>query len=383
MYIRFFALLLSLPSFFSCRMAPENAVALAGGARLAPAFAPAAQSSGPACNAANEIVFRSIDGGATWHDVSAGLTAAEGLRPDFAFHNGQIFVCAEEGLYSGVPHDGALSWQLDMLLGDRVSGLYTGKNYLYVLKYPNGLFRSIPGTEVWESLDKNLSDKTVHSIVETSDGALVVACDSGIYKSTDDGASWKQVFSDKTMWGLRMNAGVLVALGQRGVLRSVDGGDNWDWFRRDNGEYKMAQNLDGRIVVFSKANAEEKLHVDEATGCQPLTSNWTLLFPDDVTAAGCGKSAASKGGSAGCQPAACSGFKPDWAALQAGLSGFGSIYQIERSGAYLFCSHNGGISRSADEGKTWELVFTPTEKNSVLRLNVTGEAMYVVKTIGC
>src|SRR5260370_8234092 len=54
---------------------------------------------------------------------------------------------------------------------------------------------------------------------------------SGVYRTTDSGASWTLLLKGQAVWSLAMWPGdsqIIAAGAEQGVYRSADGGDHWD-----------------------------------------------------------------------------------------------------------------------------------------------------------
>ncbi len=60
-----------------------------------------------------------------------------------------------------------------------------------------------------------------------------------------------------------------------------------------------------------------------------------------------------------------------WQRLDVGLLPIQSIQDVVQVGKYLFCSHSKGISKSADGGKSWELIYALKNNNGPsVRINL-------------
>jgi len=168
-------------------------------------------------------------------------------------------------------------------------------------------------------------------------------------KRWNDGKSWKQVFFEGFVNRLAASDGVLLGCSRKGVIRSTDGGENWDCVLPDaNGVYEF--NLTSKNFVAIRAagivtNSAEAIplqsSVDAGKTWQPTT----------------------------------------------GPSVFKGVYSYVNAGKNLFCCHKGGVSRSKDNGNTWELVREAIKNDKVpmrYELVVSGEtAIAVLLFAGC
>lgn len=70
-----------------------------------------------------------------------------------------------------------------------------------------------------------------------------------------------------------------------------------------------------------------------------------------------------------------------WQAIDKGIPASLSIASIKQVGKYFFCGHPDGIFRSADNGKSWELLW-PSIGEKVFNLEVVDGVIYAVAMDG-
>ncbi len=227
MQIRMLTLLLFLQSFVACQQNQDEALSLAANIVL--------QSSSTSHQVpekippfAKSIIFKSSDGGQTWEDISAGLPKNLGVNRVFV-GDSDVFLTAEKVLYHSSTAAAVPIWENEAFLNVEISDMFSGRNGPYISSYKNGFFKEIPGIGVLIPMHDALKDKTVRAILETPDGTLFVGCESGLYKSTDAGKNWKQVFAEVGINSLVEADGVLISGTYQGLMRSTDGGEHWDW----------------------------------------------------------------------------------------------------------------------------------------------------------
>jgi len=281
----------------------------------------------------------------------------EKLEPEGVYAAvGEIFLTTSNGLYQS---NGSVSpqWGKSFLLEGRITGVYPGRNGLYACSYGGGLSQNVAGTGVWKNFQNELEEKMLRTVLETADGSILVGCDHGIYKSTDSGKTWKQVFSGGIVLDLVASGDVLIGGGVQGVLRSTDGGEHWDWVLDANILAKKTGLLhDGVLVTILGTQDATKVNPDGITSRLRTSADggktWQRLekplLPLQNT------------------------YDTD-----AKLSKMLDIYDIVQAGDQLFCSFDAGIFRSDDQGKTWELVLASPDKKA-FRLAVSGQIVYAV-----
>lgn len=349
------AFLFFLQSFIACQQDQEKAGPLAVANIDFSSIGGSAQDSVKAPPSVATIVFQSVDGGQTWQDASAGLPA--GLEVwGLSTVGSEVFLGATTGLYRSSTTPATPVWQKETFLGTPVSNIFPGRAGVYALNYDNGLFQEVlSGTGMWKPVYTALKNKGIRTIVETPDGAVLIGCDSGIFKSADGGQTWKQVFEGTMVISLFASGDVLVGSGYQGVLRSTDGGEHWEVVLDRHILAKRAGIIGDRF--FTILGTEDPF----------------VLTPEGITnrlltSADGGKTWQRIDGDAAPLPVQ-GNYNMDQR-----LSQVRDIYDIIQVGGDLFCSFDTGIFRSSDQGKTWELVL----KGS-FNLAGSGKVIYAVK----
>ncbi len=288
---------------------------------------------------ATKVIFQSVDGGQTWQDVSAGLP--EGVQVwSILGTDEEVILGTENGIYhSSIMPVVVPVWEKEAFLDERIGIIAPGRTGSYACSYGKGIYQQIPSTEVWMPIDNNLQDKTVHSVLETSNGDIFVGSDSGIFKTSDGGTNWKHVFDDRRVTHLIEVDGALVGSGYKGVIRSTDGGEHFDWVMTENGASIRTALIEGGIAAISFDGWEKWLHTSIDGG-------------------------------------------KTWQAQDDSSPSVRFLGDIKRAGEYLFYSTEEGVFRSSNEGITWELVF-PTNGSNGYNLTVSGQVIFAVRMSGC
>jgi photosystem II stability/assembly factor-like uncharacterized protein len=303
------------------------------------------------------IIFQSSDGGKSWNDLSAGLPDSLQLNCGFV-QDGEVFLGTRNGnLYTRKEKTGV--WELQNIDGndknDLITGIFPGRTGIYVASFRNGFFRKATGTNVWQPMHTMLENKTVHAVLENSDGTLFVASPTGIYRSVDDGKTWKHVFAGGWTTSLVSDGKIVVASSSLGLLRSTDNGESWYCVLTDERSVYNTSIIENRLVA---------LRVAGPSYTPPNQTSWFTFgyqhTPPRI-------SISADGGST-------------WQRMYEGLAQGQQMYGLEWNGEYLFCSHQDGISRSSNLGKTWELVFPNSQADDFTRfeLVVSGTMVYAI-----
>ncbi len=227
-------------------------------------------------------------------------------------------------------------WERDFFMRERITDVFPGHSGVYACIYGKGFFQKLPGTDIWLHMYDGLKDRTVRSILETPNGLIFVGCNNGIFKSADEGQTWKQVFDAGIILNIVASGNALIACGIQGILRSTDGGEHWDWVLSEGGMGIQTALVEGGVAAITYNTETETRRI------RISTDNGTT-----------------------------------WQRIDEGLPPSQLISDIKQVGEYLFCSHPDGIFRSADWGKTWHLMH-PSSNNKMFNLAVSGQVIYAV-----
>lgn len=225
----------------------------------------------------------------------------------------------------------------------------------------NTVLKSSDGGQTWQDISEGLPgnaqgegffandklpiypsfpEKDVRTVLQTTGGRVFIGCDNGLFRSTNNGKTWKQVHDGGWAMKIVESNGVLLATSQVGIIRSTDGGENWDAVISEGGVGIAVENIKG--------------------GFAAITFNTTSETRRVRTSYDGGKT---------------------WQAIDAGLPASLSIASIVQVGDDFFCGHPSGIFKSSDKGKTWTLLL-PSKNNKVFNLSVSGNVIYAIPRDG-
>ena len=283
------------------------------------------------------IVFKSADGGQTWLDISKGLPEHSADDVFFANKSG-LWLRSGKATYHSKPTAAVSVWQKE-IFPDKWTSIADGKNGLFAYNYRGQIVHKLNGSSVWSPVYTNFQGN-IRTVFETAAGVVFIGSDDGLYRSANNGKTWKQV--DAGGWVIKMveQQGVLVATSQSGIIQSADGGESWS-------------------VVISEGG----VGIDVAGiqgGFAAITYNTMSKTRRVRTSYDGGKT---------------------WQAIDAGLPPSLSVASVIQVGEYFFCSHPAGIFRSADKAKTWKLLL-PAVDNKVFNLSVSGNVIYAIPVDG-
>lgn len=157
------------------------------------------------------------------------------------------------------------------------------------------------------------------------------------------------------------SGGVLISGGSRGVLRSTDGGEHWNSVLNENILAKKTGLLQNRFVTILGTEDPSVINLNGITSRLRASvdggKTWQRMEEALLPFLG----------------------RYD---MDEDLAQTRDIFDIVQIGTPLFCSFYTGIYRSADQGKTWELVFPANDRGS-LKLGVSGQVIYAASGGGC
>jgi photosystem II stability/assembly factor-like uncharacterized protein len=182
---------------------------------------------------------------------------------------------------------------------------------------------------------------------------LIANAGRGLIRSTDYGNTWSKVANAYMVWNIIESDGILLGCGENGMHQSTDKGKQWQRMLTKYGSVRIIKKIGDRLVMSSDGQPNQ----NEVIG--PLSNKVSRLHYSDDN----GKT---------------------WKNMDEKISINNNIREIVQQGNFIFCSHEKGISRTADWGKTWELVLAAPEKKGY-ELKIKGDMLYCmqVEFYGC
>ena len=265
-----------------------------------------------------------------------------------------------DGMYRSKTNLNTPEWKKDNSLVKTATCINFTQSGTVAYNSQGDLLKRTAAEELWLPVYRNLEPRLVRTVFELVDGSVLVGSDHGLFKSADRGKSWKQVQNQGWVTEIVESDGVLVATGQQGIMRSTDKGEHWEWVITEGGVGIEVERIDGGFAAISASSKtiSRRIHISLDKG-------------------------------------------ETWQSIDEGLRPSLSISSIKQVGPYLLCGHPDGIFRSANQGKTWYLVHSISEKKvtnvgnrwtvvdsrvegKVLKLYTSGNLVYaVVRDEGC
>ena len=319
------------------------------------------------------LVFRSADGGQTWQDISNGLP--EPVKDDYGVGR-NVFYADDNGLYltdgNWIYHSNTNStapfWTKD-IFPDKYSNIAPGKTGIFAYNYYSPVLKKLNGN-VWLPVFTDLHEKKVRTVLETAAGILFIGTDEGLFRSANNGKTWKPVYAWGLLGKLAESDGVMVATSSSGIIRSTDEGESWNLVISEGGVGIDVESIKGGFAAINYSTAAKTRRVrtsyDGGKTWQPIDAGLQMqpIIDSPWRTINAGNP----------EQGADSVWHPKEAALPA-QEYKTSIIQV---GENFFCGHSDGIYETSDKGKTWKLVL-PSIKGKMFKLSVSGNVIYAIQ----
>jgi BNR/Asp-box repeat len=309
------------------------------------------------------IVFKSTDGGQTWQDISKGLP--ENLRKDsiqgnsFFANDKGLFLKVGNELYQSTPNAAAPFWTKEIFQDSQPRSLgedssITSGNGIVAYKYWAVNVKKTDGTSIWSPVFDTFQIPVVRSAFETAGGAIFIGTQKGFFKTSNNGETWKYVYSGSLVGHMAELDGVLLAINWRRIIRSTDNGENWALVSSDTSVAWDVKPIKGGFAAMTSTSASNprgiRTSYDGGKTWQPNNAGNKVVI-DSIWRTW--------------------NDRPVVKAFQA------SIIQV---GENFVGVHRQGIFSSSGKEKTWKLVL-PAVENKVFNLFVSGNVIYVIYAI--
>jgi hypothetical protein len=205
-------------------------------------------------------IYKSTNGGVTWTSCNVGIQkeavvysiAVDTFNPNIVYastrnYNNPFYSPWQGILYKSI--DGGASWSPSLTnaggAGEQ-DWVYSiaidlhNPNTVYAAAHETGAYRSSDYGVTWQSIDNGIIDKTGRSIVidKTTTDPLTVYMgtwhETGVYKSTDGGSSWRTAsrgMASPKIYSLTMdpndNSTLYAATINDGIYKTIDAGKLW------------------------------------------------------------------------------------------------------------------------------------------------------------
>jgi photosystem II stability/assembly factor-like uncharacterized protein len=181
--------------------------------------------------------YRSTDGGATWKRINASFQDPEPTFRTIALDpkNPKVLYSGDANASEDEPSifksvDGGVKWKpATSGVSGGIVALLSTPSALYALGRKGTLWRSGDAASTWTKVGGGLPSEDTRAIAAT-DAAVLVAAKEGLYRSDDNGATFKKTDKRDTEAVVVDGKGVVYIATDEGVGRSTDGGKTFASF---------------------------------------------------------------------------------------------------------------------------------------------------------
>ncbi|MBS1537992.1 MAG: hypothetical protein JST20_09615 [Bacteroidetes bacterium] len=148
--------------------------------------------------------------------------------------NGNVFACVNTGAPVFQSTNSGKSWQKSTLPSNNYINDFATKDTMMFAASLNGIFRSFDNGLTWKLSNSGLTTLNIKSIIVTSNGILFAGTrGNGIFRSNNNGDTW--IPSNKGLSNLKINAivsldsnNLIVATDGEGLFFTKNGGSTWE-----------------------------------------------------------------------------------------------------------------------------------------------------------
>jgi ligand-binding sensor domain-containing protein len=174
-------------------------------------------------------VYLSSDNGTSWATVSNGLKSTK--NSSLAVNGNTIFAGTYDGLFRSTDNGANWAGSNTGLTHTHIRFLtFKGSSVFAVIdnNFSGGIFRSVNNGSSWTSVNNDLINKTIYSLA-VNGTTLYAGTDQGLYRSTNDGASW--IFTGlnfRAIYSLTITGSKIFVGTDLGVFLSTNNGGSWN-----------------------------------------------------------------------------------------------------------------------------------------------------------
>jgi photosystem II stability/assembly factor-like uncharacterized protein len=172
----------------------------------------------------------SLDNGSSW--VTKPMTTTYSIH-DVIKSKDKIIITTMDGVFNSADNGNTWNSSNNGLAFLEINTMVSNSNYLFAGTYGQGVFRSNDNGETWEDINNGLTSLHsyfIHQMV-TIDDDIVVATDRGVFKTSNDGDLWSELFDpgvNSNIYNLAEDEGELaIFVWTKGIYTSSDTGQIW------------------------------------------------------------------------------------------------------------------------------------------------------------
>jgi photosystem II stability/assembly factor-like uncharacterized protein len=298
-------------------------------------------------------IYKSTDNGENWISCSNGITSP--FVFDIKHSDNILYANSYDGTFTSVDSGKTFN---KFVLASTSAPIYamdiSGNDQIF--SSGDTTYISVDKGKTWKTSTNNgINTKIITGYIKMGNN-YYCATSFGMYKSTDQGANWFEINKGLTNLMVRFasDGKNLFALSGPRLFLSLDKGVTWKIIY--NGDFQVSLDLfffDNELYLFSIANGGSTLYKSKDNGntWQILNKQFKNEIPTDLIKVKNKFLLATSGNGIYVSNDSCKTFT----AIKGNILESASLYQIiSVDGVLLSASYDFGISRSTDDGITWE-----------------------------
>ncbi len=161
-----------------------------------------------------------------------------------------------------------------------VSEVFSVPSGQFTHVYGEGLFKKNNGTDYWQPISTPEGIHGISKIVEDSRGNILMACQFGVYKSSDNGQTWNRIFKYGFANNIILRNETIWVVGINGIHQSTDSGNTWSQADIIQSKTGWHTNEDNAINMFENNNVLYVFKRNQASIVSP-GSACALIYSED------------------------------------------------------------------------------------------------------
>lgn len=300
-------------------------------------------------------VYKSRDGGHSFHQLNIASPDFPFLPKQFAYSRGTLYLLTVDKIYATT--DGGATWYSAYSEKTSVNAMVSYDNTLYVAD-DFGVSRFVPAT-VQQPAHLELTGKfpidfpVVTHILPIGNGIIYAAAPTGIYKSTDNGKTWRLIKTDIPESGY-----ITTMMNVNGTI------------------YVGANNNEGKGMIYKSSDGEHFVRSDKGIGDLGIIA---LAHKNNTLYAGTGASVNNKISHGGGIFVSTDGGQ-SWYPRNTGLY-YKIVTSIKAVGSNLYIGTIGGLYQSADQGDSWQAMDKGIDGQKLTDVLLTSDDTIIAGTV--
>lgn len=296
----------------------------------------------------SNVVWKSSDEGQSWQNISKGLSE-KSLVISTLMEEKNLLIASGNSVYQ---HDATKGWKEAININQEIVDILPSRNKTYLVTYPNSLLEWRRSSTHTDLKYPEMIKEYIRTIHELADGSILLGCQFGIYKTTNNGKNWVQVNKSENVSKILEMENALICSSSQGILRSTDNGNHWDVVYFSN-KWVISTNIHGKEIFALARSIEEQ-------------SNYFIPYKNNKIDLLQSKD-----------------FGKTWTNLELSVAEDNDVSSIRFVNNAWYCSIKNKVFQSENFGKTWKLL-KEFDENVNIKLETDGKVIFALNSfVGC